>query len=446
MDKSIYNKCKYIIAKRELIEKEYEYCERVLNEMLKMDDKESKVYELLGKLYLHKNYLSKAKESFLKVKELDENNYNIYYGLLRIDILKEDYISAKENLNKYLEMQNNKNLNLDLYKLLIDKCLQEDNTYNIDDRFFYEKLNGNNLILYLNGVKNILEEDYIKAKKLFSELEQNVIREKIFITFKYVVELIENLMIKKFYISQKDYEEKIDLLMDYRWNEEHQNIKELIDEVLSYDLSDEQIINLLHQIPRILDIDEYEASIKICKIIKNNDKFNKFSRMTSFYERLIRELKEIYDLKDEKREQFQLHLRKGITALNDKEYAKALDIFEAGLYKTNINLFNYYCGKANFMLEKYKQARNYFNIYSNGGAYRISYCKNYLAIIDKRFGKKGKAIKLAEDAEYFAGLLNQEYENKLSVDNEDKKLKKFFKLIDMTEEDFLDEKNKVLKK
>lgn len=446
MDKSIYNKCKYIIAKRELTEKEYEYCERVLNEMLKMDDKESKVYELLGKLYLHKNYLSKAKESFLKVKELDENNYNIYYGLLRIDILRDDYKNAKENLNKYIEMQNNQSLNLDLYKLLIDRCLKEDNIYNIDDRFFYEKLKGENLIHYLNGIKAILDEDYSSAKQIFSELEKEVTKQKILVTFKFIIKMLENLIINKKCLSDEELINDINLLMDYRWNEEHQNIKEFIDEVLSYDLSDEQIINLLHQIPRILDIDEYEASIKICKIIKNKDKFNKFSRMTSFYERLIRELKEIYDLKDEKRKQFQLHLRKGITAFNNKEYTKALDIFEAGLYKTNINLFNYYCGKANFMLEKYKQARNYFNIYSNGGAYRISYCKNYLAIIDKRFGKKGKAIKLAEDAEYFAVLLNQEYENKLSVDNEDKKLKKLFKLIDMTEEDFLDEKNKVLKK
>ena len=118
MDKSIYNKCNNIINKREITEKEYEYCERVLNEMLKIDDKESKVYGLLGKLYLNKEQLTKSKYYFNKALILKENK-SIYYGLLRINILEENYIEVRENLNKYLELQKNDNLNLELYKLLM---------------------------------------------------------------------------------------------------------------------------------------------------------------------------------------------------------------------------------------------------------------------------------------------------------------------------------------
>lgn len=441
MDKSIYNKCKYIIAKRELTEKEYEYCERVLNEMLKIYDKESKVYELLGKLYLHKNYLSKAKESFLKAKELDENNYNIYYGLLRIDILKEDYISAKENLNKYLEMQNNKNLNLDLYKLLIDKCLQENNAYNIDDRFFYEKLNGDNLIIYLNAVKSILEKDYSKAKELFTKLEKNVIDQNILVTFKYIIKLIEKLIIKKTYLDNTIFEEKIELLKQYRWNNDSKNIELLINELLLYNLNEEQKLSLLHQIPKLLNIDEYNIATKLVNNIKNNDKL---SRQVSFYERLICELKEIYDLDEENQIVFQKLLRKGLDYFNSGDYEKALDNFYAGTYKTNIKLFYYYCGKTNFTIGNYKQARRELNIYNDGGAYKINYCKNFLAIIDYKFGKKGKAIQLANDAEYFSELLNKQFECKLKQNDSEKKLEKLFKIINMNEEDFL--KEKVLKK
>lgn len=445
MNKYILNKCNNIINKREITEKEYEYCERVLNEMLKIDDKESKVYGLLGKLYLNKEQLTKSKYYFNKALILKENK-SIYYGLLRINILEENYIEVRENLNKYLELQKNDNLNLELYKLLIDMNLGEVNEYQIDDRFFYEKLSGDNLIIYLNAVKSILEKDYSKAKELFTKLEKNVIDQNILVTFKYIIKLIEKLIIKKTYLDNTIFEEKIELLKQYRWNNDSKNIELLINELLLYNLNEEQKLSLLHQIPKLLNIDEFNISIKINSKIKKEDKNNEFSRETSFYDRLIRELNEIYSLEDKEKEMFQRILRKAMDKLNAGEYEKALDLFEIGLYKTNINLFNYYCGKANFMLDKYKEARRYFNTYSDGGAYKIVYCKHYLSVIDYKFGKKGKAIKLAEDAEYFAGLLNQEYENKLSVDNEDKKLKKLFKLIDMTEEDFLDEKNKVLKK
>ena len=438
MNKYILNKCNDIINKREITEYEYSYCERVLTEALKVEQN-AKVYGLLGKLYLYKGQTSKSKYYFNKALEIKENKTS-YYGLLKVNILEQNYLDAHNNLNKYLKGQ--VNLNLDLYKLLIDMNLGENNEYQIDDRFFYEKLSGDNLIIYLNAVKSILEKDYSKAKELFTKLEQNVIDQNIFLTFKYIIRLIENLIIKKSYLDNNIFEEKLELLEQYRWNNDSNNIENLINELLSFNLNHEQQLYLLHQIPKLLNIDEYNISIKINNNIKNKN--NKLAREVSFYERLIFELKEIYDLQGEKQEKFHKTFRNGMDKLNNGEFEKALDFFEAGLYKTNINLFNYYCGKANFMLGNFKQARRYFNEYSNGGAYRISYCKHYLSIIDHRFGKKGKAIKLAEDAEYFAGLLNKTYKSKLKKDLSEKKLDKLFELIDMTEEDFLEEK--VLKK
>ena len=441
MNKYILNKCNNIINKREITEYEYNYCERVLNEELKLNQNNSKIYGLLGKLYLNKEQLTKSKYYFNKALTLKENK-SIYYGLLRINILEEDYVDASDNLNKYLEGQ--KNINLDLYKLLIDMNLGETNEYQIDDRFFYEKLSGDNLIIYLNAVKSILEKDYSKAKELFAKLEKNVIDENIYITFKFIIKLIENLIIKKSYLDNTIFEEKIELLKQYRWNNDSKNIELLMDELLSNNLNVEQKLSLLHQIPKLLNIDEYNISTKLVNNIKNNDKNDKLSRQISFYERLICEMKEIYDLDEENQIIFQKLLRKGLDYFNNGDYEKALDNFYAGTYKTNIKLFHYYCGKTNFTIGNYKQARRELNIYNNGGAYKINYCKNFLAIIDYKFGKKGKAIQLASDAEYFAELLNKQFECKLKQSDSEKKLEKLFKIIDMTEEDFL--KEKVLKK
>lgn len=445
MNKYILNKCIKYINQRSMTIEEYKYCNRVLNEYLKINDKDDKVYGLLGKLYLYSEQLNKAKYNFNKALSLNDAAAS-YYGLLRINILEKNYLEASDNLNKYLELQKNKNLNLELYRLLIDKHLDIDNDYKIDDRFFFDKLSSENLLIYLNGVKSILEEEYEESIIIFKKLEQNVIDQNILVTFKYIIKLIENLKLKKLYLNNNIFEEKIELLEEYKWNNDSKNIGSLINELLLYNLNHEQKLSLLHQIPKLLNIDEFEISKKINDKLKKEDTNNTLSRETSFYNRLINELNELYSLDTETKETFQGIFRKGMDKLHSGELEKALDFFEVGLYKTNISLFNYYCGKANFMLGNFKQARRYFNTYSDGGAYRISYCKHYLSIIDHKFGKKGKAIKLAEDAEYFAELLNKTYKSKIKKDSSEKKLNKLFELIDMTEEDFLVEKTKVLKK
>ena len=148
----------------------------------------------------------------------------------------------------------------------------------------------------------------------------------------------------------------------------------------------------------------------------------------------------MYNLEGTDRSDFQYFLRTGIDYFNSKEFYKALDSFSAGLYKTNINIFNYYCGKTNYFIGIYKQARRELMIYNDGGAYKIYQCKHYLSKINFDFGKKGKAYQLSSDAEFFANAMNKYYKSKLNVKNGDKYLNKLFKLINITEEDFLDEK------
>lgn len=130
IDKQLLNKCKNIIARSDITNEQFNYCNRVLNDLLKIDVNNDSVYVLLGKLFLNRKYIEQSKKYFEKAKEINDNNITVYYGLLRVNILTEDYKNAKNNLNKYIELQKNNNLNLELYKILIDKLLGEDNSSN----------------------------------------------------------------------------------------------------------------------------------------------------------------------------------------------------------------------------------------------------------------------------------------------------------------------------
>lgn len=130
IDKQLLNKCKNIIARSDMTNEQFNYCNRVLNDLLKIDVNNDSVYVLLGKLFLNRKYIEQSKKYFEKAKEINDNNITVYYGLLRVNILTEDYKNAKNNLNKYIELQKNNNLNLELYKILIDKLLGEDNSSN----------------------------------------------------------------------------------------------------------------------------------------------------------------------------------------------------------------------------------------------------------------------------------------------------------------------------
>lgn len=130
IDKQLLNKCKNIIARSDITNEQFNYCNRVLNDLLKIDVNNDSVYVLLGKLFLNRKYIEQSKKYFEKAKEINDNNITVYYGLLRVNILTEDYKNAKKNLNKYIELQKNNNLNLELYKILIDKLLGEDNSSN----------------------------------------------------------------------------------------------------------------------------------------------------------------------------------------------------------------------------------------------------------------------------------------------------------------------------
>lgn len=159
--------CKKIINNYNISDGQFNFVEQKLKSLLEKEDN-YKVYILLGKLYLTRENATLANIYFLKALHLNSEAQSIYYGLFKVSILKKDYKSAKENLEKFISLdktnkQSNNKLNLDLYRLLIDTILKEQSEYNIDDVYFYEKLAGTNLIFYLNTVKYILDEQYVKA-------------------------------------------------------------------------------------------------------------------------------------------------------------------------------------------------------------------------------------------------------------------------------------------
>ena len=425
--------CKRIISSPNVSDKQIIFVEKKLKKLL--EGKENyKIYVLLGKLYLVKQNINLSRQYFLKALQLNNNAQSIYYGLFRINVIEENYKSAKENLEMFIFLNQSGYLNLDIYKLLLDKILEEDSKYNIDDVYFYEKLYGENLNMYLTGVKLILDEEYEKAILILKNLNNKVRENNLFINFDYVIKLINKLIqIKK----QEKFCQENEKLKDYIWKQDIENIDKKVIEVLDMASTDKQIKTILHQIPVLVNNDLYEIALYINETIKNRDINLDYSRMTSFYDRLIKELMYIYNLDDESKSIFQILLRKGLDYCNNGEYKKALDYFLLGISKTNIPLFNYYVGKVYFIIGRYKDSKKALDLYNKVGAYKIYLCKHYLSIINLMYGKKGKALQLSNDAGYFAKLLNKSYVCNLEQSNEDEKLDRLFELIDIKEDDFI---------
>lgn len=437
--------CKYqtILYNPKISEEQLVYVERKLNEVLRKDEN-FKVHILLGKLYLIKNNSSLAKFHFLKAKQLKEQAQSVYHGLFKVNVIEKDYESAKTNLEKFILLDQSGKLNLELYRLLLDRFLGKETGYKIDDVYFYEKLNGQNLLLYLTAVKHILDNQYEEAIELFEKLDLIIKEERLFIDFQYVIKLVNELKIVN--MTNALFDEKIIMLKDYIWNEDVEKVKETLNEIFELKLNTRQTKYILHMIPTLLNEDQYDNANSINEYVKKKDSNNEYSRRTAFYKRLIDELYEIYTLDVERKNNFQTLLRKGLDSLNEGNYEQALDYFKTGAYKTNIGIFNYYMGKVWYMLGRYREAKRNLDLYHQTGAYKIYNCKHYLSIITLKFGKKGKSAQLAEDAEYYASLLNKTYKSKLDQFNikDDKKLDRLFELIDISEEDF--DTDKILKK
>ena len=316
--KEIY-KYKNIILNENSIESDLLYVERKLKYALQQDKNNSAILDLLGKLYIVKNNISLAKQYLERAIELKENSATTYYSLFKVNVTLKQYDKAKENIEKILLYNQDQTLNLDLYKLLIDKLLKEETEYNINDVYFCEKLNGNNLLLYLNGIKAILDEDYNKSKKHFNDLDNIVKKQHIRIDFSYVIKLVEELNKRKQdkidLIKRKNIEEQFQILnTEIRLNidyDDEETISNNIDKLLNLDLSENQIKETLQIIPKLLNNDYYTLAININENIKNRDHYSEYSRMTSFYERLINELNEIYLLEGDKKYFFQTTLNKG---------------------------------------------------------------------------------------------------------------------------------------
>lgn len=436
--------CKKIINNYNISDGQFNFVEQKLKSLLEKEDN-YKVYILLGKLYLTRENATLANIYFLKALHLNSEAQSIYYGLFKVSILKKDYKSAKENLEKFISLdktnkQSNNKLNLDLYRLLIDTILKEQSEYNIDDVYFYEKLAGTNLIFYLNTVKYILDEQYVKAIEALTQLDLSVKETKLPIGFQYVIKLVTQLKKNKDdEIKQTIFDEKYTLLKEQIQNVNVEEIQVLINELFQLDLNDHQMKILLHKIPQLLHNDLYDIACQINKHAQKIDKDDKYSRKTAFYQSLINELNEIYALTGETKENFQTFLRNGIEYLNTKNYQEAIDCFSLGVIATEIDLFHYYIGKAYFKLGKYKKAKKELIKYQEKGAYKKYLCKHYLSLINQYEGNKGKAIQLSEDAEYFANLLNKDFSNKYQnfSSTSDNKLIYLFHTIDLTEEDFM---------
>lgn len=426
-DKIHYYKSLLVVSEGDI--DKLNYIESGLNKLLEKNE-DYRIYILLGKVELYKKELSLSKMNFLKAKVLRPNNSSIYNGLLKINIINQNYEEALENILKLKKIE--PNYNFELYRYLLCNLLNKEDEYNIDDVFVNKKLNRDKLIIYLTAIKYLFENKHDESIEKFNELNELTKNNEYQMNFDYIIDLIGVLK------NKYEFDRNISKIKDCIWNEDIESSKEIIHEIFQKSLIDSEKEKILHIIPKLVNIDEYVTANYINNNIKRIDRELKFSRMTSFYDRYINEMKDIYKLTGEEKESFQNMLRTGLDLYNKGEYVKALDYFSIGTRKTDIPLFYYYAGKTLFNLKKYKESRRAFNVYNEKGAYKIYLCKHYLSIIDFMFGKKGKAIQLCEDSEYFGRLLNIPFESNVkSVFEGNRNLNRMLETIDIKEEDFV---------
>lgn len=198
----------------------------------------------------------------------------------------------------------------------------------------------------------------------------------------------------------------------------------------------------LFAINKLIELNEFEEASELLKKINDKICLKKVETKLDYLNKKIKEKLEYEKLDDSKKERYNKFKEFGRHKYDIEYYEEAFDYYNAGLYVTKNNVFNYYIGKMYYKVGNFVEATKYLNEYNKYGAEKYSKSRLYLIQIYRKTGKKGKAIRLLEEINNVAHLENYKFRvdalnaKCIMVPKEEYKNPKILKMIKMTEEDF----------
>lgn len=390
----IRSKVKELCKDKNATLKQYEEVYYLLDSIKNEEAEKGFYLNAMGRVLLKQGNYEEAKHYFKEQLKHNPEFKSCFYQLYKIDVHEKDYISAYQDLCTYEQDLSSKNkIDITLPLALIELCLDlnykpglyDTKDYRIakSDCYMFHRFNSKLVVLYNEVIDCFNTKKFSLMKRKLIELNRLTVIKDVPIDLKPVIEMTEFILEA---VLKQERQKSISSLKQIDKNsnkdviiktcvcnkvltlkESFKNVKELIE---SGKITEAD--NLLNEIKENYIIDEEIAIYDYLKLYIKEEKQ---------LERLSEEDKMIYDEV--------LKIAKLQSQLNKKD--EALDWYQYGMEKTHLSIFDYYCGKMYFKLKDYKSASYYLNKYKNTASKKRFQALLYLAVINKRIGKIGKA-------------------------------------------------------
>jgi len=400
-----------------------DYTIKELEKYLDKENADENVVELtLGKAYYEKkDYIKSIR--FLKMAFDKNNNCPYYYfGNFKNYAMLSDFKDAYKYLLQYNEIITAKGnpINISLFKKMYNYYLtSEFEILDYNDAMLFIPLNNieamklhNQMITYYNT--RYFNEAYNACIKFNEYCKKN----KIYLDFNPIAKLLENILIKERENEKENLPEYYKKLEQAKIEKNSEEIINNLKVITKYPL---KRIELIFQSINLITKNDYckeakEFTIQIKKFVTNDF-------ITDLLEKDIINQENYMKLNDEQKEAYNDAIEYGHSYYEQGDYENAYDIYLAGYYKTNQNIFLYYIGKMLYKTGNYDEAEKYFKEYLKDGSSKVSKAYVYLSAIEKRkpFNKKKLSlIKVYNDYSRKAdNLFGEEFELLQIYDKDD---------------------------
>lgn len=350
----------------------------------------------MGQLLIKNRKFQKAKEYFSKALELDSKNHDAYYNLYILNVRTKDYKEAQNYLLKSREFSPTK-MDIQLpYSLLnaiidlnTDKDSQEKYDYSIAETTHFGSFEAKET-KFKNLINKII---HFYNNKAYNDMELALIElNKEAIKNNYPIEITSiRLLTKELQnmVKRNTLEKNISNINNIPLD----NIKDTINLAHKQRIVNTQQLLLL--IDKMIDTDLQRAATMLSTIKNTNLETEIF-----YLKSKIEERANYLGYDNQTKENYNNFLTIGRNYLTNELFEEAYYTFEAGLYLTGDNIFNYYIGKTLNRANNQEESIPYFLAYIEKGGqkyskallYLSSYFKYHKQNIAYEYGKKLKKI------------------------------------------------------